>query len=272
MTEESRYLAFSGLRVHFRLACPEGDVSNRMLLLSSPLINTFHWRKLLPELTDLGCLCVLVDLPGFGLSDPDAPQVQSVKSNMIWGILDSVDADTDAPLSMWHLMGHGLACATILRMAAMFPDSVKSQIHVSPTFSLRAAESRGDPGKWYDVHIDSAQRFRRLVEHYAGYPMDDYIVDRMRRPLTRPGMRRSFEKLLKTAAEPPTQGMGFSPTMALMGGIDPLIDETRQAQIQTLLSDAETHTIRSAGHFPMETHSRAMRDYLRGWLRYNDQS
>ena len=270
MIEESKYLSFSGLRVHFRLARPEGPAKNRMLFLSSPLINTFHWRKLLPELTELGCLCVLADLPGFGLSDPDAPQAQSVKSNMLWGILDSIDAETDAPLSMWHLMGHGSACSTILRMSAMFPDSVKSQIHVCPTFSLGAAQRRADPGKWYDVHVQNAQRFHKLVEHYAGYPMDDYVVDRMRRPLTRPGMRRAFEKYLQSAAKPPTQGMGFCPTMALIGGLDPLIDDVRAAQIDALLPDAERHNIRSAGHFPMETHSRAMRDYLRGWLRYND--
>lgn len=270
MIEESRYLAFSGLRVHFRVAKPEEAVRNRMLLLASPLINTFHWRKLVPELTELGCLCVLADLPGFGLSDPDAPQAQSVKANMLWGILDSVDADSDAPLSMWHLMAHGYACTTILRMAAMYPDSVKSQIHVSPTFTLPQAEGRGDLGRWYDVHIQSPQRFRKLIEHYAGYPLDDYIVDRMRRPLLRPGMRRAFEKLLQNAAQPPGQGMGFCPTMALIGGRDPLIDDARQAQIDALLPDAETHNIRSAGHFPMETHSKAMRDYLRGWLRYND--
>ena len=270
MNEESRDLSFSGLRVHYRLVCPDGPVKNRMLMLSSPLINTFHWRKLLPELTELGCLCVLVDLPGFGLSDPGAPQAQSVRANMIWGILDSVDADTDAPMSMWHLMGHGFACATLLRMAAMYPDSVKSQIHVSPTFSLNVAEGRGDPGRWYDVHIGSPQRFRRMIEHYAGYPMDDYIVDRMRRPLARDGVRRSFEKLFASAAQPPSQGMGFCPTMALVGGRDPLIDEERQAQIDALLPDAEMHNIRSAGHFPMETHSKAMRDYLRGWLKYND--
>ena len=270
LNEESRVLTFSGLRIPYRLARPEGQIKNRMLFLSSPLINTFHWRKLLPELTELGCLCVLADLPGFGLSDPEAPQVQSVKSNMLWGILDSVDLGTDAPMSMWHLMGHGFACATILRMAVMFPDSVKTQIHISPTFTLPAAEGRGDLGRWYDVRVQKPPRFRRLVEHYAGYPMDDYIVDRMRRPLLRPGMRRAFEKLTDTAARSPSQGMGFCPTMALIGGLDPLLDDTRQEQIKVLLPDAETHNIRSAGHFPMETHSKALRDYLRGWLRYND--
>jgi pimeloyl-ACP methyl ester carboxylesterase len=55
-----------------------------------------------------------------------------------------------------------------------------------------------------------------------------------------------------------------------LGGRDPLLDETRIGQSNALLRGAETHRLASAGHFPMETHSKALRDYLRGWLRYNE--
>lgn len=271
MNEESRFLSFSGLRVHFKLVRPGVPVKNRMLMLSSPLINTFHWRKLVPELSELGCLTVLIDLPGFGQSDTDAPQGESTRASLIWGILDDVDRSLGAPMSMWHLAGHGSACATLLSMAAMYPDSVKSQIHICPTFSLSAGRRPGeDPGRWFDANVLDAHRFHRLIERYSGYPMDDYIVDRMRRPLTRPGSRDAFSRMVKHAAAPPKQDMGFCPTMAIMGGLDPLNDDTRRAQAQRLLKDAEAHIISSAGHFPMETHSRALRDYLRGWLRYND--
>ena len=58
--------------------------------------------------------------------------------------------------------------------------------------------------------------------------------------------------------------------MALVGGLDPLLDSARLAQIQSLLPEAELHRLANAGHFPMETHSKALRDYLRGWLRYTD--
>ena len=266
MMGESRYLSFSGLRVRFEVAAPEGPVKNRMLLLSSPLINCFHWRKLVPELKDLGCLCVLADLPGFGLSDPRAPQTNTQRANMLWGVLDEVDEGLSAPMSMWHLAAHGTACGTILKMGALFPDSVKSQIHIAPTFAFSAR----NPDAWYDANIPNPRRFHQLIEHWAGYPMDDYVVDRMRRPLLRPGMKETFARMLKYAANPPKQGMGFCPTMALLGGGDPLWDEANRQAATSLLPDAERHNIRSAGHFPTETHSRALRDYLRGWLKYND--
>lgn len=270
LLEESRYLSFSGLRIHFSVVRPDTPTHNRMLLLSSPLINTFHWRKLLPELAGLGCLAVLVDLPGFGRSDCDAPQDDDMRANLIWGVLDDVDRALGAPLSLWHLAAHGSACATVLRMAALYPDSVKSQIHIAPVFSVAVAGKRqGEGERWYDANVMNAQRFRRMIEHYSGYPMDDYIVDRMRGPLIRPGSRAAFARMLRHGATPPRQGMGFCPTMALLGGRDPLLDETRLTQIRALLPDAEVHRLASAGHFPMETHSKAMRDYLRGWIRYN---
>ena len=266
MREESRFLAFSGIRVHFAVAYPDVPVKNRVLMLSSPLINTFHWRKLLPELTDLGCLCVTADLPGFGLSDTLAPQSDVQRANMLWGILDDIDETLGSPLSMWHLMGHGLACSALLQMAAQNPDSVKSQVHLSPLFTMRLR----DPLRWYDAHIPDAAAFQSLVERWASYPMDDYIVDRMRRPFSRPGARHTFERMIRYAAQPPKYGMGFCPTMALIGGRDPLMSDGALKHIRVLLKDAETHTIQSAGHFPMETHSRALRDYLRGWMKYND--
>lgn len=273
MTEESQFLTFMGIRVHFTVAQPETTLKNRVLLLGSPLISTFHWRKLIPELTQLGCMTVMVDLPGFGRSDCAAkvPMDPDLRASIIWGILDDVDASTDSPLSLWHLMGHGSACSTILRMANQYPDSTKSQIHLSPTFSLALPNvSREKIYRWFDATVHSEARFRDMVEHYCGYPLDDYILDRMRSPLMRPGARENFARMLKYAARTPEEGMGFCPTMALWGGRDELMDRRALDEVHRLLPDAETHVLKSAGHFPMETHSKAIRDYLRGWIRYND--
>ena len=271
LTEESLYLSFSGIRVHFRVVRPDVPMRSRIMLLASPMISAFHWRKLLPELSGLGCLAVLVDLPGFGHSDPNAPQDADTRANLVWGVLDEVDRITGAPLSLWHLAGHGSACATLLHMGAQYPDSVKSQIHIAPLFSVdkrfRKPEARE---RFYGDDIRRAGSFKRLIESWAGFPMDDFIVDRMHGPLIRPGMQRTFDQMLRNAVVPPRESVGFCPAMALLGGRDPLLDEARLSQAHALLRGAETHRLASAGHFPMETHSKALRDYLRGWLRYNE--
>ena len=270
MTEESRFLSFSGRRVHFRVVRPDVPVKSRMLLLASPVTTTFHWRKLLPELAGLGCLAVLADLPGFGRCDPGISQDTDIRASLLWGVLDDMDRSSGTPMSMWHLAGHGTACATILRMSVQYPDSVRSQIHIAPLFSVDSSFKRPEArARWFEENVENPRGFKRTIEGWAGFPMDDYIVDRMRAPLLRPGMHRTFDRMLGFALTPPRQGMGFCPTMALLGGRDPLLDDVRNSQVQGLLADAETHRLPTAGHFPMETHSKAMRDYLRGWLRYN---
>ena len=59
--------------------------------------------------------------------------------------------------------------------------------------------------------------------------------------------------------------------MVILGGRDATLTDGERALIAGHLSGAEQHVLKSAGHFPMETHSKALRDYLRGWIRYNAQ-
>ena len=268
MLEETQYMSFYGMRVHLRIVLPEGKLRSRVMLLSSPLINSFHWRKLVPELTQLGCMAVMIDLPGFGGSDcsMNVPQDALFRSSLLWGVLDEIDRLSGTPASMWHLCAHGSACATILEMAEMYPDSVKSQIHISPVLIAPRIE-KSAPDEWFRANIRAEAGFRKLIERLSAYPLDDFIVDRMRAPLMRPGARENFLRMLRIGRRPPECGIGFCPAMALLGGRDPLTDE---AQVNDRLAGAETHLLKSAGHFPMETHSKALRDYLRGWIRYND--
>ena len=270
VTEESQFLSFRGIRVHFRVAAPEDAPRERMLLLASPLISTFHWRKLVPELTQLGCLTVMADMPGFGRSDcgMDVPQDGAMRANILWGMLDEIDRQSGAPNATWHLAGHSSACATILEMAALYPDSVRSQVHISPLLKTPDLTRGAPPARWYRDTILVRENFQRMIEHYSGYPMDDYIVDRMRAPLTRPGARESFLGMLRAGRQAPDCDLGFCPAMVILGGRDALMTEAARAEIARHLGGAETHLLKSAGHFPMETHSKALRDYLRGWIRY----
>ena len=263
-------MSFHGVRVHFRVATPDGIPQERFLLLCSPIIASFHWRKLLPELQQLGCLTVMAELPGFGRCDcgPAIPQDHLTRANILWGILDQVDAQSGAPESLWHLVGHGSACATVLEMASLYPDSVKSQVHVSPLMRSPDLYRGAQPERWYQETVFTKANFRRFVEQLSGYPMDDYILDRMREPLMRPGAFDSFNRMLRAGRRPPSAGVGFCPAMVLLGGRDSLLTPGARRDVERYLTGAELHELKSAGHFPMETHSKALRDYFRGWIRY----
>ena len=50
-----------------------------------------------------------------------------------------------------------------------------------------------------------------------------------------------------------------------------LMDEKTVAAFKKYVPESEIHVMKTAGHFPMETHSKALRDYLRGWILYISQ-
>jgi pimeloyl-ACP methyl ester carboxylesterase len=264
-------MSFHGLNVHAKVVEPEAELKHRVLLVSSPITSAFNWRKITPELAQLGCLTVLLDLPGFGESacGPNVPQGAHLRANVAWGVADEIDYALGDAMSTWHLVGHGSACPTILEMGNLHPDSVRSQVFVAPTLGEGDIYRVGrmPREKWYEQYIKNPSGFRRFMDALFARRADDYILDNMRKPFLRAGAKASFLNMLG-ARHNPAPAKGFAPVMALWGERDILMDERARAALNALAPEAETHLFKTAGHIPMETHSHALRDYLRGWLRY----
>jgi len=262
---ESRYLSFHGLRTHFRVVPPDEDARRHVFLLCSPAMTAFHWRKLLPELNDGHTLLVLSDFPEFGRSECPFRVTRDwdTQASILWGILDDVDRSFGAPLSMWHMIAHGSACRALCAMLRQSPDSVCSQVYISPLLaSVRDERLRR-------VCSAPPDDFRRAALWLAGYDLEDYVLDKTRESLLRQGMQTALDDVLRRELPPENVG-GFCPAMVVRGARDPLFDARQQRAEERALPDAERHILKSAGHFPMETHSRALRDYLRGWILYNE--
>ena len=93
------------------------------------------------------------------------------------------------------------------------------------------------------------------------------MVAARRQPYLRRGAEESFLRMLASRGRPQPL-RGFAPVMALMGEKDPLQDRRETDKMRELIPEAEIHTLKTAGHLPMETHSHALRDYIRGWMNY----
>lgn len=271
MAAEDAFFKFEGQKVRVRVVEPDTELKHRVFVISSPVTAAFNWRKLVPELTQNDCLVALMDMPGFGMSDCGEGISQEVArhAGMAWGIIDALDSAIGGGDSTWHIMGHGLGCQTALAMANMHPDSVSSQVYIAPVMNTENGIRTGfsSHSRWYDSNIASPQGYRALMEKLFGGKVDDYVMDAMCKPFRRKGAKESFLDMLsrRTTVEP---FMGFAPTMALWGDRDILMDEKARAAFKKLMPEAETHVIKEAGHIPMETHSHALRDFLRGWIRY----
>lgn len=272
MASEDAFITFGGRKVFVRVVEPDNELKYRVFVISSPMTAAaFSWRKIIPELTQLGCLTVIMDLPGFGKSDcgADVPQDTAQRARIGWGIIDEIDTALGEGDSTWHIMAHGTACQTALAMSNMHPDSVSSMVYVSPMMNTENGIRTGliSHSRWYDSNIASPSGYRSLVDKLMSRHADDYVADIMRAPFRRPGAKESFVNMLSQRTRP-EPNKGFAPAMALWGEKDILIDDKSVNAFKKLVPECEIHIMKTAGHIPMETHSHAMRDYLRGWIKY----
>jgi len=283
MEGSSRYIIIRGLSIHYRIAVPSGPVRHRVFLLSAPGFLTSSWQAILPELTEAGCLCVLCDMPGFGKSQfsDEMPVEQSLRARYLWGVLDTVDLERDNKLSCWHLIAHGSACGTIAAMALQQPDSAGSLFMINPMLYSPVPRAL-DPvvrsklfgamlRRWIRRNIVPPRRFVRMLGRIYGRTPRKEQADLMRMPLLRlSGHEETVRRLLLEGFAIDTSALSslFMPCMILWGGADRILGGAIPRRLrETDYPAAEYHLLASAGHCAMETHSRAVRDFLRGWIR-----
>lgn len=277
----SDFLSFRGMRVHYRITPPKDEIRRRVLLLNAPLTTMFNWRLLIPELLGQNSLVVQVDLPGSGQSDcgKGVPQDAATRAQLVWGVLDEIDAATSDSSQYWHLISHGSSCLTTLTMAQQAPDCVAGNVFISPLLHApvksyyRSCFGRGRlesaVEKWYYASVLDRAGLQNQLTEWFGRPVPDHIFNPMRRSLIRPGMRQQLMRLIHEGFDyDPAIFQSFTPAMAIWGQMDPLFPQPDAAEFRKLLPNVESHALHTAAHFPQETHSKAVCDYLRGWLRF----
>lgn len=277
---EDRYISFRGLMLHYQLMRPRGAVRHRALLIPAPGESCLNWRPLLPELMRAGCLCVIVDLPGFGKSmcGEGVPHRQDTRAQLLWGILDQVDGEFTGQVCRWNLIGHGSGAGTAMMMALLQPDSCASLTLITPI--LRAVVPaflrplvRSRLGErmlrgLYGRYIYNRPRFHKLMRSLYGCELPMGYLDNIQAPLRRHGSDQALGRLLLNGYPLPERAFSiWAPVMVLWSEGDRMLGCAPPKWMRRALPQAEFHTLRFAGHYPVETDAGAVRDYLRGWIR-----
>ena len=161
------------MNVHIKVIEPEGALLRRVFVLSSPVISTFNWRKILPEMNQAGALTVVMDLPGFGQSacGPGAPQDNRTRASLAWGVIDEIDAGLGEE-GAWHLMGHGSACQVLMDMANKNGGLVIGTGDLSE-LALGWATYNGDHMSMYGVNVSVPKTLVRYLVDYEAETTPD---------------------------------------------------------------------------------------------------
>ncbi len=274
------YISFKGLVLHYQIAKPKGAVLHRALLIPAPGQSCYNWRLILPQLQQMGCLCVLVDLPGFGQSmcGSGVPHRQDTRAKLLWGILDQVDRDMSGRINRWNIIGQGSSAGTALTMAYQQPDSCGSLTLLSPILRcyiprflkplVRSNLGNALLKRWYKNNILNRSKFRKHMRWLYGRPQHAAVAETIQAPFRRPGSDESLQRLLLNGSIIPHGALNdWFPTMVLWGEHDKLLGCRPPAYMRKLLSHAEFHILRYGGHYCAETNHLEVCDYLRGWVR-----
>lgn len=114
---DSRYFAYGDYNLHYRIVPAEGQCKARILMVHGFLCSTYAWRNMASEMASRGYECVLVDLPDFGYSTRETPDMQIVpREELLVSLMESI-----APTEEWVLAGHSMGGGVCVNVAIAHP-------------------------------------------------------------------------------------------------------------------------------------------------------
>jgi len=275
-------LSFKGIKIQAHIYEPDGEIMHRALFVSSPFGDPVSWSALVHKLTGIGCLCVCADLPGFGFnpSSAEAPQDNDTRAQILWGLLDEIEARRNEDMCKWHLIGHGSGCAAVMHMALYQPDSTHSRVLLNPVIErfmfapvhgiLSSAKCEKLLLALHSRCIKKQKSFRRLLSRLYGTVLPKERISALYKALNRKGVAESLARHMREGYKTNRDVYSVeSPVMLIWGANDRIFGGQIPSYLTRKLPKAEKHVLKCA-HMSMETAPDAVCDYLRGWFRFSE--
>ena len=115
--DDSQYFTYGDYDIHYRVIPAKGEQKGRIMMLHGFLCSTYHWRNMAKNLTEQGYECVLADVPNFGYSTREKPEMEIVdREVLITKLMESI-----APMNEWILAGHSMGGGLSVNIAIENP-------------------------------------------------------------------------------------------------------------------------------------------------------
>jgi pimeloyl-ACP methyl ester carboxylesterase len=254
--EASRHINIQGTSVHYR---DEGQGPPLLLLhgTGASLHTWDRWTEILQPYFRI----VRLDLPGFGLTGPDANRDYTISH-----YVDVVQAFTQAlELPRFHLAGNSLGGEIAWNYALEHPQQVDRLILIDA--AGHPESSRKDVPLVFRLarlplinrlltRITPRSIHRRSIVDVYGDPnkINDALIDRYFELSLRPGNRQAFvDRVRVITSSPETDpGMITQPTLVMWGAKDRWIPLADGEAFARDIPGAELRVYPNAGHVPME--------------------
>lgn len=111
--DNSLFYTYKDYEIHYRIIPHSGEYKGRILMLHGFLCSTYAWRNMADILSNAGYECVLADLPNFGYSTRETPDMEIVpREEIIISLINSID-----PNGEWIIAGHSMGGGVAVNIA-----------------------------------------------------------------------------------------------------------------------------------------------------------
>lgn len=217
-----------------------------------------------------GYTVVALDLPAFGFSDRGTwiNHSQSSRAVMIWKLLSIIDkGDT----SGWNIIGHSMGGGTAEAVALMNSKRTKSLVLIDAMFFKKNSGLMSTAfsvlnikplNQFYLGYVENYlltySRMQKLLKSAYKRKPDSAEVTGYMIPLMIPGTADAIVSNFSNCREIitlSTDSLKNMKVMAIWGTRDSWIPLRMTAVLKTYVPQLELHTVKGAGHMPMETHA-----------------
>ena len=254
--EDSRYYQSGDYSLHYRVVPAEGETRGRVLMLHGFLCSTYTWRNLAREMAALGFECVLVDLPDFGYSTRETPEMQIVpREELVVSLMRSF-----APTEEWIVAGHSMGGGVAVNIAVEHP--VRALLlycpcpqDAFPAWAKGIVTSDGvkkgmDLFFRYGTKCDPLVRLAILAATNDRQFTADYDLSGVTDPVQYDHFGAGMCEMMYTVV--PTRldetDRIECPVLLCQADHDVILTRSLKTRMQNAFPDAETYTVRGGGH------------------------
>ena len=111
--DNSEYYHCGDYAIHYRVFPAQGEQKGRIMMLHGFLCSTYAWRNMAPALAAAGYECVLVDLPNFGYSTRENPDMEIIeRETLVINLMNELSPDEE-----WIIAGHSMGGGVAVNVA-----------------------------------------------------------------------------------------------------------------------------------------------------------
>lgn len=232
-----------------------GEGKHNLVMLHGWGLNSAVWTTLLSRLRPYFCIH-LVDLPGYGASQPSVPLDLTEMAKQVAHCLPAES----------HVLGWSFGGLLATQLALDFPSKIKTVINVgsSPCFSQQAG--------WPGMRLAVMENFRQQLQHHYQRTVDRFIA---LQTLGTPSAKQDARQLRQVIASHPlaseailNKGLAIltctdlrcelmsltQPFLRVYGQLDALVPVAIASMVDGISRHCHSVIIEQAGHAPFLSH------------------